>query len=208
MMRQQIATFKIWYEARPMREKLLVLGLLCAIIYAFFSYLLFSPLDKEAITLANNLKTAQHQIKNWQIQINALEKIATTPLYKKWLTQRKLFDHIQGKYKDILQASPTTHWQDIIKTMLNSQKNITLIQIKNSPETLYNPPGLPQGSTKIYEQRLTLAIYSNYLDTLHYIQTLEEELPNMHWSTLNYTVAQYPVAKIEMEFSIFYEKQH
>ncbi len=207
MMREQIIAFKIWYEARPTREKLLVLVLTCAIIYALFNYLLFNPLDKEEVRLTQNLKTSRQQIKMWQTQIKTLQSISETPLYKKWQAQRQLFDSLQGKYKGLIQSSPATQWQDIIKATLGSQKNITLVQIKNLPESLYNPAGLPADANKIYEQRLTLIIYSNYFDTLNYIRTLEEALPNIHWTTLNYTVAQYPVAKVEMEFSIFYEKQ-
>ncbi|TAK74635.1 MAG: hypothetical protein EPO11_06600 [Gammaproteobacteria bacterium] len=207
-MNEWLISLRNWYEPRPSRERVLILFLGWAIVYALFYFIFFSPLDKESKALHETLKTEEDTITNWEVQIAALNKIATTPLYKKWQQQNKLFVSLHQKYKNLLKSSSTKQWQDIIKTVLQAQTNITLVQIKDFPEVVYNPANLPISSTTLYEQRLLVVIFSNYFDTIDYIQHLESLLPNIHWNSLNYQVTQYPVAKIEMEFSIFYDKSN
>ena len=98
------------------------------------------------------------------------------------------------------------NWQDIIKTILHSENNVTLDQIKNSPETEFQPTNIDGKGSQIYQQQLLLVIYSNYFDTISYLKKMESALPNIHWNSLKYEVTEYPVARVEMEFSMLYEK--
>lgn len=207
-MNPYILFLKRWYDLRVMRERMLILGLSWALFYALFYFSLFRPLDIQEKTLREDIKSTNNQIKNWNVQIDALQKIADTPLYKTWVKQQKSFLDLHGKYKDLLKSASSNQWQDVIKAILQSQHNITIVQIKNFPEVAYNhtTPNTTTSATKIYEQRFLIVIYSNFFDTVNYIQRLEELLPNIHWDKLNYQVEQYPVAKVEMELSIFYEK--
>ncbi|SRR5579883_447396 len=205
-MNEWLATLKNWYEPRPLRERIIILVLSWVALYAIFYFLFFSSLESETTALQINIKSLDDQINSWNTQISALNQISSSPLYKNWLQQHELFANLQKKYKDLLETSPTKQWQDIIKTILQSQPNITLVQIKDFPEVAYNPAKLPISSSTLYEQQLLVIVISNYFDTINYIQHLESTLPNIHWDTLHYQVVQYPVAKIEMEFSIFYDK--
>src|SRR3990167_9051998 len=46
--------------------------------------------------------------------------------------------------------------------------------------------------------------WQNFFDTVNYLQYLEGVLPNVRWNSFSYQVTQYPIAKVELEFSIFY----
>lgn len=205
-MKQYLENFKSWYECREIREKLLVVALGWAFLYAIFSLLFFRQLDQKKSTILNEMTELNNQITSLKTQIDAVNKISSTPLYKEWLKHRQALLNLQGQYKFFIKNNPTQQWQDIIKTILQSQNNVTLVEVKNSPETNYNPSALTDVTAKIYQQQLHVAVYSNFVDTVNYLQGLEKALPNIHWDSLNYEVVKYPIAKITTEFSIIYEK--
>ncbi len=201
---KKLEFIKIWYSERDVREKLLVLALGAALIYAFLSIFLLNPLAEKKKLLLTQMEAADLQIKNWVLQIDALKKIPHTPLYKEWITQSNKLNILKSEYQHYLKEAPTKQWDNVIKTILATHHNITLVEIKNSPETLYKSS--VSTTNKIYQQHLSMTIYSNYFDTISYLQHLEQTLPHIHWEKLSYEVAQYPIAKVQLEFSIIYDK--
>ncbi|EKD71874.1 MAG: hypothetical protein ACD_46C00080G0009 [uncultured bacterium] len=201
-----IKQLKRWYNFRSVREKMLTIGLIWAFLYAVFYFTFFKPLDKESSALMTDINEAKNQLTAWSDQINTVKKIGNTPLYKQWLINEKNFQIKKNAYKSLLSSS--IQWQSIVRSILLSSNNVTIEQIKNFPESIYVPPGMVQTTTKIYQQKMMLVIYSNYFDTINYIRHLEKILPTIHWDNLNYQVVQYPMAKIEMEFSVLYEKNN
>lgn len=205
-MNNYLQVIRSWYDARNVREKLLVLALSWALLYALFSFFLFRPIDAEKIRLETAIKDANNDIKNWHLQITALKKIPQTPLYKEWLNQHQSLQSLRGKYHGYINEPPSKQWADVIRAILQSHNNINLVEIKNSPETAYHPPQAQLVSKKLFQQQLQVVVNSNYADTILYLNHLEKVLPNLHWNKLTYTVLKYPLAKVEMEFSIIYEK--
>ncbi|HVE44658.1 MAG TPA: type II secretion system protein GspM [Gammaproteobacteria bacterium] len=196
--------FKEWYNTCKTRERILAIFLGWSILYGFFYFFLFKSLDREADLLNADIRNIHHQIKSWDAQIDALNKLSTTPTYKKWLVENAALNKLRTQYKRFLTTSAANQWQDVIKQILSHYPNIKLEQIKNMPESLYQPENI--NDTNIYQQTLILTFDSNYIDTFNYIQQLESALPQVHWDTLSYEVTQYPLAKIEMEISILYDK--
>lgn len=205
-MNKYFTAFMQWYDSRNMREKLLTLALACAFVYAIFSLTLFQPLDAKLKIVRTDITEMRSQIDNWKVQTDAIKKIPQSPLYKEWLAQSQSLHQLQAQYKALLHTPPTKQWQDIIATLLQSQSNISLVQIKNFPEADYNLTTVGKIKTKIFQQKLSIIVYGNYFDTVQFLERLEKTLPSLHWDSLKYEVAQYPIAKVEMEFSIIYEK--
>ncbi len=205
-MKIYLIAFKKWYEHCSIREKILVLGLAFAFQYAIFSFLFFTPIAKNKTKLHNAIKDLKNQTTNWETQIGSLNNIAESAIYKKWQKQYQSLSTLQNQYQYLLETSSSKQWQNIVKILLYPQPNVTFVQVKNFTESPYRFAGAANQETNIYQQKLLLVIYSRYFDTIAYLQRLEKLLPNIHWDNLHYKVAQYPVAKVEMEFSIFYEK--
>lgn len=201
-----IIQFRKWYENRITRERVLLLILSWAILYFLFHHLIFKPINARQAALQADIKALDTQIDTWNMQLEELNKLSQSPLYKQWIIHRRSFVNLQHQYQYLMKTPAAKQWQDVIKTILLTQSNITLAQIKNFPEAAYNPTNLPSSLSNIYQQKLLMVFYSNYFDTLNYIKKLESALPTVHWDTLRYQVAQYPVANVEMEFSILYEK--
>ena len=206
MLRQYLIKFKNWYEYRDSREKLLFVLLAWAFFYAFFYYTLFRSIEIKSTLYLAQIKEAKEKIVNWNQQISRLNSMATNPNFKKWAAQRKAMQILQDQYKAILKSTNVTQWQAITKTILMPQKNITIEQIKNLPENVYNPSNASGLTSKVYQQQLVLVITSNYMDTINYLIKLENTLPSLHFDTMRYEVTNYPLAKVSLEFSLFYEK--
>lgn len=205
-MNNKFMQLKKWYEYRTTRERLFFLGLCWAFMYAFFSFFLFRPITNQYDNLFAATKDLKGKISSWNRQIEAVKKISDSPLYKKWLQEKQISNNIRGKYQDLLQTFSVNQWQDIIKTILLPQNNIRVVQIKNFPESTATPLVI-SGQKKIYQRKLDLVIYGQYFETLNYLNHLDQAFPNIHWDTFDYQVIQYPVAKVEMELSVYYEKK-
>lgn len=205
MINDYLKKIKKWYAFLNLREKLLFIGLCWALFYAIFSFLFFIPFDKRENDLTANIKQANDQIRDWKLQINMLNNIQETPLYKKWVKQEDYLNQQKQAYRTLLRSSANINWEDVIKSILLSDNTVVIEQIKNSPEELYTLPDI-KTSVPIYQQKLLLGIYSNYFDTIKYIKKLQIALPTIHWNSLTYQVQKYPLAKVEMEFAVLYEK--
>jgi len=205
-MDKYLTNYRVWYQGRNLREKLLVITLSWALIYAIFSILFFHSIDAASEQNTKDLKTTNDQIKNWQTQLKFLADIPKTALYKEWVSEHNNYQALKDKYKNLLGKPGSNKWDDIIKTILSNYPNITIEKIENLPESAYETGKIQSTPDSIYQQQMRLSVLGNFQDIVAYLSSLEAAMPTIHWDTLNYTVTTYPIARVEMEFSILYEK--
>jgi MSHA biogenesis protein MshJ len=186
---------------------MLVCGLSLAVIYALFSLFLFMPLDAKTAELTAEIKQVKEKIANWQAQSKSLSEIPNTPIFKEWQNIHKNNQTIKEKYKVLLGNPGSDKWEEIIKKILNDYPNITIEKIHNQPESKFQTSQPDQtDSAPIYQDKMQLSVIGSFEDIVNYLISLEKALPNIHWNTLKYTVTEYPQARVEMEFSVLYEK--
>jgi len=206
-MNRNILKIKKWYQYRNLRERLMLLGLSWILIFTTCHLFFFTPLNNRKHELKQNIIESKYVIKEWELKINALKRISGTPLYKKWISQQETSLNIQGEYGSLMKDFSLTRWQTFFKSLLKSQGQVQLTQIKNSPESVYTPVTFaPSQPKKLYQQTIQLEFYSNYINTISYLKKIEELLPNIYWNEFHYDVVRYPIAKAELEFLIFYDK--
>lgn len=205
--KERYLQFRFWYEQRDARERFLIFGLGWAIFYLLFYYIFYSHLDYLNTFYSADIKQKQTDIAGWKKQLNNINVISHSPLYKKWLAEQKSQQSIISQYSNFTHVSPAKQWQRVFNVILQTQPDITLLDIKNKPEYTYNPLNLSTLKTKIFAQPLSMTVEGNYYDFMIYLAHLEKQLPNVHWDKLTYQVTTYPLATIEMEFSILYEKR-
>ncbi len=205
-MENTLTKFKTWFEKRDLREKLLVSGLSWAIIYALFALILFRPLDIESTELAVNIKKANDDIASWQTQLKFLKDIPNTAIYKEWVASHKSYQALKDKYKDLLGKPVEEKWDEIIKSVLSNYPNIKIERIQNAPEVLFQGNPALGNTDSIYQQQAQVVALGNFPDILGYLSYLEGAVPNINWDSFSYKVIEYPQARVEMEFSVLYEK--
>jgi hypothetical protein len=205
-MNDLILRYKTWFETRNLRERLLVCGLSWALIYAMFSVFAFNSLDKEAAELKTKMKKTNDEIVSSQTQLKYLHEIPSSPVYKDWVKSQANFQSLKDKYKNLLGKSVSEKWDEIIKAVLNNYPNILIEHIQNSPETQFQGLTIDTGSVSVYQQKAQVTALGNFQDIYSYLVYLEKAMPNIHWDRFSYKVTEYPQARIEMEFSVLYEK--
>lgn len=198
--------FKVWFELRDFREKLLITGLSWAAIYAIFALILLNPLDNQAVAMAVNIKKVHDDIVLWQTQLKYLKSIPDSPLYKDWISNRNSYESLKNKYKNLLGEPVDEKWDNIINAVLGNYPNITIEHIQNSPEAVFQDKSSNDKSDSIYQQQAQILAMGNFPDIVGYISYIEKTVPNIHWDKLSYKVTEYPLAKVEMEISVLYEK--
>lgn len=204
-MKEYILKLRFWYEQRDLRERLLILVLSWAILYFFYYYAISSRIDYQRVFYKAEITQKDKEIQSLQIQIASIAKLKNSKLYKDWLASQNQQKDIDSASALILRVPPDKQWQRVSRVLLQSQPGIGLVEIKNMPEKEYNPINV-KSKTKYYAQSLLLTVQSDYASFLNYSNYLENQLPMLHWDKLHYTVTNYPLAKIDMEFSILYEK--
>jgi hypothetical protein len=204
--KEKYLQFRFWYEQRDARERILIFALGWAIFYLFFYYIFYSHLDYMNTFYNADISQKKADIASWNKQLDEIKTISVSPLYKKWLSEQKSEHILNSQYSNFTHVSPEKQWQTVFSVILQTQPNITLLGIKNLPEHVYNPLNIATTQTPIFAQPLTMTVEGNYYNFMNYLAYLEKQLPNVHWDKLTYQVTTYPLAKIDMEFSILYEK--
>ena len=176
------------------------------LIYAIFYFAILRGAEKKHRLLLEEINTTEQQQIQTKLQIDVLKKIGESPLYKTWQQQNKLLQTMQTKYSRLIHTPSQDEWQNILRSILEINPAITIAQIKNFPESEYKSTNGNSLAAKLYQQRLLIVFYGNYFDTLDFLTGLEKALPTLHWTSLSYQVVQYPIAKIELELAILYEK--
>ena len=197
---------KRWYTQLSTKERLLLLALSFLLIYAIFYFAILRGTEKKHRLLLEEINTTEQQQIQTKLQIDVLKKIGESPLYKTWQQQNKLLQTMQTKYSRLIHTPSQDEWQNILRSILEINPAITIAQIKNFPESEYKSTNGNSLAAKLYQQRLLIVFYGNYFDTLDFLTGLEKALPTLHWTSLSYQVVQYPIAKIELELAILYEK--
>jgi hypothetical protein len=205
-MKEWAVWFKKWYEKSNNQYKVLVILIGWFFIYLLFSLVFFKGQADQRLILTTQINELNHQVATWENQVKILKELPKSPYYKKWQEQRKELQSLQGRYQTLLKNSSSKQWEEVTDHLLKTEKNLKVIKIKNLPETVYTPPQPLKINTKIYQQKLIFSLAGDYTDTVAYLNHLEADLPNIRWNNLNYQVTNYPNAKIDMEFSILYEK--
>lgn len=205
-MKKLINRLRNWFEQLSLRERTFFGLLVWAVIYAVFSLLFLRPVNNQRAVYLDKIKIAKSQVKNLELQLDAVDKIANSPLYLEWKKQHVIYEKIQMQYKRLISNFSSNDWHEVIKTVIASHSNITLAQVENSQETPFAPESMPITETTLFEQRSTIVVYADYFSFIKYLEYIETALPNVHWDALKYEVVTYPTAKITMEFSVFYGK--
>lgn len=205
-MNRHITRLREWFESRNLREKFLVCFLSWVFLYAVFALTFFRSLNNEKAIIAENIKISTDKINSWKSQIKFIKEIPKTDLYKEWSIRNEKYQALKSYYKNLLGDPSDKNWDNILRTVLGDYPNITISAIHHSPETAYQTEKVQSTPNAVYQQQLRLSVIGEFQDIVGYLSYLEKTLPNIYWNTLNYEVKEYPLAQVEMEFSVIYEK--
>ena len=198
--------FYNFYDQRNFREKMLLVLLSFAFWYFVYQLVIISWIDDVNLKKSKEYSMLNDKVNVTNRQIALLKQALNSSLYQQWVNQEKVLSDIQKKYHQYVTAYSSTDSQAIIKLLLNNRGNINILEIKSDPSRPYELAAKIQNTNKLYQKPYVVSLLVNYQEFFPYMQKIETVLKSVAWNRLSYEVTQYPIAKVELEFSILYEK--
>ena len=198
------------------RERILVLLVAIAVIYAAWDGLLLSQQEENYQILVQQQKTLdQEKEEREQALINVTEKISAqqrTIAEKKQeiiqvtheLEQIELeLDAVFGK------LVPPAKITELLRSLLLKTSGLELLELGNgaveqiiisneSSGEKQEQQNNPIEQISLYKHSTTLKLTGNYQQLYRYLSTIQESDWNLYWNELHYAVTEYPKAEITL----------
>lgn len=197
-----------------LRERVLFLLILCAVIFFIGDALLLSRYDKPSKELKNqqsDLVLEQQNIDS-EIQISTIKLAKAKSAHKQLkqvitdteslLKQKTL--QIENKLNKLV---PPTQITELLRNLLTSDDGLKVLSVKNEPVRDVSINLTTNGRTAnsedkketlLYEHSATIKLSGNYQQLYDYLTALENTGWELFWDTLHYKVTSYPNAEITL----------
>ena len=203
-------------ETLTIRERSILLGTIIVALVFIWGQVIFSPLQDRYKIASRNLVSLTQQQTTFAEQQLVLEQRLKDDPNRELRAQRSELDVQLAKMKFEIERQLSgliapEKMADVLRSMLQQQKNLKLISLKNMPVAPFNPPneagevnGKEQGAKEheagLYRHSMELVMDGKYFDVLEYLTRLES-LKGFSWETMNYEVLDYPKARVTIKIS-------
>lgn len=198
------------FEGLEPREKIIVAITGFFVIWGLWDSLFYQPLQEKRNTLQQTEAQLTPQISNLQLRFRELEQHPVndpnqsnqTKLSElKVIVLRRQEQMLMG-YKRFV---PPKQMAKALADMFNQHAKIHLIKLDILPVTTL----LTSKQLKpIYKHGLAITITGGYLETLHYLQSLETLPWHFNWDSIDYQVKEHPVAETTLRvYTLSFEQE-
>lgn len=208
-----IARFARW----SMRERLLALAAVAAVLYFSADFALLGPQQKKIKAVrdlgqANTTELAS--INQVLAQMENAEVKARDPLARERATVAALKKQIADVDAFFGQADPTTSQIGaLVRELLDANPKLTLVSLKTlSPTEFYSPANAAPASGNaakdvkdnrevpktVYRHGVEVSIKGNYLALLAYLENLQKTPGRLFWSEARLDVSTYPESVLKV----------
>lgn len=197
-------------NAMSVRDRLILLIGLLAVIYFFWWVFLRLPLQSQTTRLMTQFQATGNQLSILQQQAERISQKVVSPEVNKEQQQVVELEKQVALLGQELQnykgrVIPYDKLADMLRELIMEHKELQLTSIQ-SPQArvILEAPG-----QRLIEQSIILTFQSdNYFATLNYLKRLEGLEWKIFWDQLNYKVDNYPLATVSIRVhSLGYEYQ-
>ncbi|WP_250656574.1 hypothetical protein [Alkalimarinus coralli] len=204
-MNKQWAALSSKVESMTVRERVIVVSALAVGILFIWGQLFFFPLQDRYKHASNAIRSIDQQQLALEQQIEQLSRQLADDPNRELHAQRdalqrqlaEMKDQIEGQLSGLIAPEKMA---DVLRTLLNEQKKLKLVSLKNLPVTPFNPidESVNDQDTALFSHSMELVLDGEYFDVLAYIKRLEQ-LKGFNWQMLNYDVVEYPKARVTVK---------
>ncbi len=212
-MNRQLQSITHYLLALSLRERILSLLIILAVIYAVWDALIFSP----QLQYYQQLQTQQQSLLDQQQlqQLSLEENIAklTADVHSKAELEGEInqtkqqLQHSSQQLNTVLEGLvPPTKITELLHSLLLQTHGLKLIALNNEPvETISLSSEDDDKSKKnadtnsrtlLYKHSTTMTLSGTYQQLYQYLRTIEQSKWRLYWDKLDYQVTQYPNAEI------------
>jgi len=216
---QQTSTY---LNALSLRERVMALIVIIAIIYAVFDGLVFKKLNLDY----QQLQMQQQDFTDNQQAITAelLENSGKVAENKRSSDQLKQeINNVQLKLQDteaqldsvLNKLVPPTKITALLRSLLLKTNGLKLVSLNNEPvnkirlnESTDNDEEASEPQSLLYEHATIIKLTGNYQQLYQYLFALEKSDWGLFWDEMHYTITDYPQAEISLRVHTISTNKH
>jgi MSHA biogenesis protein MshJ len=220
-MSQLYAKFDTFLKALTLREKLLMLFVGIATMYATWDAVFFGIFNKTHQQYMSKIDDVENELLNVDKQLNELTSqfIATgNPNQQLKLAINESSQHLQ-ELEQSLSATfeslvPPKEVTNFIRSLLLENSGLKLIALNNEPVEVINlnlqPADKSQqnDSARLYQHATNIKLSGDYVALYNYLIKLEQSEWTLYWDQLQYQVTTYPNAEITLRIYTLSTDEH
>lgn len=214
------------FDGLVVRERLLLFGSCVAGIYLLFDTLLIMPASKEATRLSEEIAAIDSKIERISSEKQVFERVAQRdPDAALKREQLKLQGKLLQLENDLealsLRLVASENLPDILKAISEYAKSVKIQSLKTHPPEMIDIGGrkveiasmakaaqsyvksdtkaVAPPSERVYRHAISLRIEGRYFEVVDYLKELEGLKWRFYWEGLDYKVAQFPMATVDIE---------
>ena len=214
------------FDGLVVRERLLLFGSCVAGIYLLFDTLLIMPASKEATRLSEEITAIESKIERRSSEKQVFERVAQRdPDAALKREQLKLQGKLLQLENDLealsLRLVASENLPDILKAISEYAKSVKIQSLKTHPPEVIDIGGrkieiasmakaaqsyvksdskvAAPPSERVYRHAISLRIEGRYFEVAEYLKELENLKWKFYWEGLDYKVAQFPMATVDIE---------
>ena len=206
-------------DKRVLRERVLLFMCVLAVLYLLWGLIVQNAFDKRSATLNAELKSLKQKNETLQLQLSTITAVAnqdpnkaekeTIAMLTAELAELDL--QLSGLSQGLVSADelPQILQNVLLKTGELSLVQLQTLQVQELKLAIENQPA-PQAPSNltaagpiddgagVFKHEVSLRVTGGYFELLTFLQSLEQDQWRFYWEQLNYTVADYPQAEIEL----------
>lgn len=220
-MSQLYAKFDTFLKALTLREKLLMLFVGIATMYAAWDAVFFGIFNKTHQQYMSKIDDVENELLNVDKQLNELTSqfIATgNPNQQLKLAINESNQHLQ-ELEQSLSATfeslvPPKEVTNFIRSLLLENSGLKLIALNNEPVEVINlnlqaaDKSQQNDSARLYQHATNIKLSGDYVALYNYLIKLEQSEWTLYWDQLQYQVTTYPNAEITLRIYTLSTDEH
>ena len=217
----------LYLNALSLRERILMLLVMCSVIYVAWDTLLLSKFDqqyKQQLDEQQQLNHQQQEIDTAIIQISkkiALSNDETIKIKQKITQTNQQIQQNEQLLATVLnKLVPPTKITELLRSLLLDTYDLKLLSVSNEPvkkitftdndqsEDNQHTQDEQQPIALLYEHTTIIKLSGGYLQLYQYLTALENSEWELFWDQLEYDVTDYPYAEITIRVHTISADKH
>ncbi len=213
--------FRDAFNARPLRERVVIALMALALVYVVWDLLVYRSLSAREQALQTRYDVASRTLSQLTLEEKVLaQALASNPNTRKQREIVELEKRLAELDRVLAELAvgliPAQRLPDVLRDVVHQRRALTLLgmqahapkhleleqpsaQAQGDPELA--PEVIPADRTQrvgIFKHEVHFAVSGRYFDLLEYLAALERSGWSFYWSSLEYDVTRYPEAEVHL----------
>ena len=198
-MMERLNQWAAWFEARNMRERVLIAATTLALTYGvWLTFIGDTVIDAEAEVI-RNIERLASDLKTQGAERQRLAQMDHTETLRELNERKEELEEMLASQAAALELAlggfiAPADMPELLQTILKRQGDLKLVSMRTQ-----DPIELGSEATPIFVHPLAVRVEGRFFDVLAYLEALENAPWQLKWRSLEYAVEEHPTAEVLIE---------